>query len=110
MSVILLALVTLIVVHFLCDYPLQGDFLARAKNRFDPIKGVPWYQAMFAHTAMHGFGVYLVLGVWWLGVLEMISHFAIDYRKCQGELTFNEDQIYHLCCKVLWVALALLFA
>jgi hypothetical protein len=34
----------LVAAHALCDYPLQGDFLARAKNRAAPIAGVPWYQ------------------------------------------------------------------
>lgn len=29
--------------HALADYPLQGDFLARAKNRAAPIPGVPWF-------------------------------------------------------------------
>lgn len=29
--------------HALCDYPLQGDFLAKAKNRAAPLPGVPWY-------------------------------------------------------------------
>ena len=32
----------LMVGHALADYPLQGDFLAKAKNRTAPIPGVPW--------------------------------------------------------------------
>lgn len=40
-----LMLTALIAGHFLCDYPLQGDFLSKAKNRVNPIPGVPWYQA-----------------------------------------------------------------
>ncbi|MFM1977463.1 MAG: hypothetical protein RL145_2309, partial [Pseudomonadota bacterium] len=36
----------LIVAHFICDYPLQGDFLSKAKNLTAPIPGVPWWQAM----------------------------------------------------------------
>jgi hypothetical protein len=32
----------LLVVHALCDYPLQGGFLARGKNEINPIPGVPW--------------------------------------------------------------------
>jgi hypothetical protein len=107
MNIIIFTILTLVLVHYLCDYPLQGDFIARAKNRFQPVQHVPWYHPMIAHTFMHGFGVYLVLGVWWIGVLEMISHFAIDYQKCRGELTFSQDQALHIGCKVLWVALAL---
>lgn len=103
-------ILALVFFHFLFDYPLQGDFLARAKNRFNPIPHVPWYHPMTAHVFMHGVGVYIVLGIWWLAVLEMISHFVIDYQKCRGELTYTEDQFYHICCKILWVILALLFA
>jgi hypothetical protein len=35
----------LIAGHALADYPLQGDFLSRAKNRSAPIPGFPWWQA-----------------------------------------------------------------
>ncbi|WP_312052289.1 hypothetical protein [Brevundimonas diminuta] len=49
----------LIVAHVVCDYPLQGDFLAKAKSRFAPIPGVPWQQALGAHAIMHGGAVAL---------------------------------------------------
>ena len=32
----------LLAAHALADYPLQGDFLSKAKNRFAPLIGVPW--------------------------------------------------------------------
>lgn len=105
----LILLASLIFAHYLVDYPLQGDFLSRAKNRANPIDHVPWYQAMTAHAFMHAGAVYLVLGVWWIAVLEFIAHFVIDDMKCRGELTFNQDQFAHLACKVAWLALALLF-
>lgn len=101
-------LFALIAAHFLCDYPLQGDFLARAKNHREPIPHVPWYQAMTAHATIHAAAVYLVLGIWWLAALEFVAHFAIDHYKCSGELTFNEDQLLHLACKIAWIAAFLL--
>ena len=88
--------------HFLLDYPLQGDFLSKAKNRMDPIPHVPWYQAMFAHTAMHGLAVGFITGIPLFAVLEMAIHWWVDDAKCRGELTFNQDQNIHIACKVVW--------
>lgn len=92
----------LVFAHFLFDYPLQGDFLSRAKNRFEPIQHVPWYQAMFAHTAMHGFAVWFITGIPLLGLAEMAIHWITDDLKCRGELTYNQDQAIHIICKVVW--------
>ena len=47
----------LLAVHYIADFPLQGDFLANAKNHRKPIPGVPWYQALFAHAVIQGAGV-----------------------------------------------------
>lgn len=103
-------LYALVVGHALCDYPLQGDFLARAKNVTVPIPGVPWWQAMLAHSIIHGGAVWLVTGIWWLGALETGAHFAIDHAKCRGAISFNYDQFAHIVCKVVWFALALRMA
>ena len=92
--------------HFLLDYPLQGDFLSKAKNHIAPIQHVPWYQAMFAHTAMHGFAVYWITNLWFLGAAEMLIHWWADYNKCKGELTYNVDQATHVVCKLMWACLA----
>jgi hypothetical protein len=95
-------LVALIFAHYILDYPLQGEFLSRAKNRHNPVEHVPWYQAMTAHTAMHGIAVGFITGVWLFAILEMAIHWWADDRKCQGELTFNQDQTIHIICKVAW--------
>jgi hypothetical protein len=100
----------LIIAHAICDYPLQGDFLARAKNRALPIPGVPWYQALGAHSVMHGGAVWLLTGVPLLGLAETTAHAAIDDAKCSGCIGFNADQSLHLACKALWVVIAGLFA
>ncbi len=99
----LVMLLALIAAHALCDYPLQGDFLSKAKNRAAPLPGVPWWQALGAHAAIHGGAVGFITGVWWLGVAEFVAHFVIDDLKCRGRLTFNGDQLAHLACKVVWV-------
>ena len=97
----------LLVAHALCDYPLQGDFLAKAKNRFAAIPGVPWQWALGLHAIVHAAAVVLITGYWWLGLMEFLTHAAIDDAKCEGKLTFNQDQMLHVACKVYWCALAL---
>lgn len=97
----------LLVAHAVCDYPLQGDFLARAKNRTAPIPGVPWWQALGAHALIHAGAVGWITGFWWLGVAEFVAHAITDDAKCRGRLTFNEDQGIHAGCKLAWVAVAL---
>jgi len=93
--------------HAVCDYPLQGDFLARAKNRTAPVPGVPWWQALGAHAAIHGGAVGWLTGLWWLGVAEVAAHAITDDLKCRGRLTFNQDQAIHVACKAAWAAVAI---
>jgi hypothetical protein len=92
----------LIVGHVVADYPLQGDFLSRAKSRAAPIPGVPWYQALGAHAIIHGGMVWAITGIWWLGLLETGCHAFIDDAKCNGHLSFNGDQALHIWCKFAW--------
>lgn len=104
---------TMLAWHALADYPLQGDFLARAKNRAMPIPGVPWWQALGAHALIHAAGVAYITGSAWLGAAEFVAHFLIDNAKCTGrfgsdpETAFNTDQTLHIACKVLWAGIAL---
>jgi hypothetical protein len=88
--------------HFIADYPLQGDFLAKAKNRTAPISGFPWWQALGAHAAIHGTFVALITGVWWLFFAELLAHFITDDLKCRGKIGINTDQAIHIACKLVW--------
>jgi hypothetical protein len=99
-------LLLLLAGHALADYPLQGDFLAKAKNRASPIPGVPWYHGLFPHALIHGGVVALVTGIWWLGALETVIHAATDDAKCMGRISFNQDQAIHVGCKLAWWAIA----
>jgi hypothetical protein len=89
--------------HFLADYPLQGDFLAAAKNHRKPIPGVPWYQPLAAHSAIQAGMVWLVTGKLWLAGVEFVLHAGIDWAKCNGSISFNQDQGCHLLCKLAYV-------
>ena len=89
--------------HALCDYPLQGDFLARGKNYTNPIPGIPWWQCMAAHALIQAGGVALATGSLALGIAEFVTHFIIDHVKCAGLIGFNEDQALHMETKIIWV-------
>jgi hypothetical protein len=92
--------------HALADYPLQGDFLAKAKNRAAPIPGVPRWQALGAHAVIHGAAVAAITKSPALGIAETVVHAITDDLKCNGRLSYNQDQAIHLACKVVWFALA----
>ncbi|ODT65470.1 MAG: hypothetical protein ABS75_31655 [Pelagibacterium sp. SCN 63-23] len=96
--------------HALGDYPLQGEFLSRAKNRANPVPGVPWYQALAAHSIIQGGLVGLITGSLWLGLAETVVHALIDDAKCNGKLTFNQDQALHIACKLAWIAILIFSA
>jgi hypothetical protein len=96
----------LLVGHALADYPLQGDFLAKAKNRTEPISGVPWWQALGAHAIIHGGIVAAITKRPELGLAEAVVHAITDDLKCRGKLSFNQDQAIHAGCKLLWALLA----
>ncbi|MEW6626546.1 MAG: DUF3307 domain-containing protein [Pseudomonadota bacterium] len=102
--------IALLAGHALADYPLQGDFLARAKNRTAPIPGVPWQQALGAHVVIHGALVAFITGIWWLFFAEALIHWLTDDAKCRGKLTFNQDQAIHLACKAVWLLIAIGYA
>lgn len=98
-------LLWLLVGHVVCDYPLQGDFLAKAKNHKAPIPGFPFYQALGAHALMHAGAVALITGSWVLGGVEFALHCAIDCAKCDGRTTLNQDQALHWLCKLAYVGI-----
>lgn len=97
-------LVLLLFAHALADYPLQGDFLARAKSRRSPIESVDWWVAMAAHCAIHAGSVLLITGSLACAAFEFVAHFFIDHFKCEGVLSFRMDQMLHVGCKLVIVA------
>lgn len=91
-------------VHFLCDFGLQSDRMAREKcpGRDSTL---PWGWWLGAHAAIHGLGVGLVTGLPELAVAEVMAHALIDHLKCRGLFGINIDQALHLTCKLAWIVL-----
>ena len=103
----MILLCQLIIGHFLADYPLQGEFLAKAKNHRAPVAGVPFYHALIAHAAMHAGVVWYMTGNGALAIAEFCLHALIDYAKCDGRISFNTDQALHVICKAVYVGVLL---
>ena len=103
-------LLQLLALHALCDYPLQGDFMARAKNHRTPVPGIPWAVVLLSHALIHAGAVSLVAPLW-CSVVEFFAHSALDYAKNKGwlgsgEKGFSNDQLGHVLCKLAYWGLA----
>lgn len=103
------ALLWMLIGHAVADYPLQGDWLSKAKNpALHLVSGQTiWPLALLSHAAIHAGAVKLATGSWALAACEFVAHALIDFWKCRGGLTYNGDQILHVLCKFFW-AVALL--
>ena len=89
----------LLFVHFLGDFSLQNDFVAKAKNpTLAPIE--VWPIVLTAHAMVHAGLVYLVVHSIWLTLIQLVTHIVIDYSKCKGYLgtkySFLVDQLLHV--------------
>lgn len=90
----------------MADFPLQGDFLAKAKNHKTAIPGIPWWLCLWAHTVICGAGVALVTNPLF-GLTEMAIHFGVDWCKNeglfgQGDRAFVIDQLIHIACRLVY--------
>ena len=100
--------------HAFADYAFQTDFMARAKNRHNPITfgdvptdappGTLWMFVLSAHSAIHAGMVWILTGCGWLGLAEFILHWLIDWLRMESKISFRTDQFAHLGCKLVYVA------
>ena len=88
---------TLLCTHFLLDFAIQGDFVAKYKARIvDDSNNVMWKWVLTAHAAAHTLPVLLLTQSVLLGLVMFISHFVIDFLKCEQKINFNQDQTLHI--------------
>ena len=84
--------------HYLADYPLQGDFVARMKGQ----PNADGIHTLIAHAAIQGLVVGLAAqyrGMSWLAVFVAIgvTHWCIDYGKARlGWYGLHVDQELHM--------------
>jgi hypothetical protein len=90
--------------HFLGDFGLQSDRMAREKCP-GCSSTLPWQWWLTSHAAIHGFLVAWITGIPALGLAEWGAHTLIDIGKCQNRYNLGIDQALHLLCKLAWIAL-----
>lgn len=99
--------------HAMADFPLQGDFVSRFKNRHwpkpeDPKLDIPdsvWLYCLTSHSLIHGGFVWAITANPALGAIEVVTHWLIDFMKGEGVTNFHSDQILHILCKLAYVGL-----
>lgn len=110
----LVMLFALTIGHAFADFPLQGDFLSRGKNRNSPPvqladgKRGPenlWAYLMSAHCLIHAGFVWIITGSVILALAEFFLHLSIDVAKCEGKTSFATDQWLHILTKVAYVGI-----
>ena len=97
----------LLIAHALFDYPLQGDFLSKNKNRhykdeINNVKGL-WIHCLTSHSILHAGSIWLITGSFIIGIMEFVLHWIIDFLKCEGITNFHTDQFLHVLCRILYV-------
>ncbi len=95
--------------HALCDYPLQGQFLAEGKNRHTELGKIYWFHALTAHALIHGGMITIITGRLDLGIAETIIHWLTDWLKCENMISLNTDQAIHVLCKIIWVLIIMYY-
>lgn len=98
MELMLLLFMKMLLIHWLMDYPLQGDFLSRAKA-LGPLRRYH----LIAHAGMHGCAIAWLLSNPWIGLAEWLAHTITDELKVRNIISFQVDQLIHVLCKIMWV-------
>lgn len=117
MQVMMLLFLKLLMGHALADFALQNPDMARMKNRHNKpdLSKIPpgqkitpcWFYFLTAHALIHGGIVWLLTGLWWLGIFETVMHWATDFAKCENLTDPHQDQLIHVIHKVLWTVVTI---
>lgn len=82
--------------HFVGDYVLQSDFIARTKGR-------NWWH-LLVHSVLYSLPFYLTMGPCWQHGVIIITHFLVDAGKARHHFfSYTEDQLLHLLATLLYL-------
>lgn len=86
----------LILCHFVGDYVLQIDFIAKSK-------GTNWWH-LIAHCFLYSLPFYLAFGFCWqLGVI-IGTHIVVDAMKARwGKINYVTDQLLHVITMAVYL-------
>lgn len=95
--------------HFICDYPLQSDFIAQGKNRNTKLGRSYWTVVLPAHGMTHAMGVMLITQSLGLALFQLVTHVIIDFIKCDNKISFHLDQYLHFSVMFITAVLYTIF-
>lgn len=101
----------LIIGHAFADFVLQSTPMAKWKCRRKSYedgqegeKDVPsWPYWLSAHALIHGGVVWFVTNNIFLGIVEIVLHWIIDFAKCEKWTNIHIDQVLHILCKGAYI-------
>ncbi len=93
--------ILLIMGHFVCDFTLQNERMAIEKVKGKDIT-LNWKWWLISHSCTHGLAVTLITSNVFLGLMEIILHWIIDWLKGKNYYSLTIDQILHITCKLTW--------
>jgi len=90
--------------HYLADFALQDDFMA--KNKADASKTAMGFHVLTAHAAIQGLVAGLLSQNLTIGIIVAITHWIIDFGKAAKHwYGINVDQFLHISVILLAVLL-----
>ena len=81
--------------HFLADFVMQTDFIAREKNPKTAKVGKPGF-ILFMHCYLHASLTMLITRSWLCTFVMLASHYVIDEAKNNEVIDFTTDQALHV--------------
>ena len=93
---ILILLVVFQIKHFICDYPLQIQYMLGKMNK------TGWFFPLLSHSAVHAFGTFVIVSFYsiylaiYLALIDLVLHFIVDRLKASQKIggRFKPDQPY----------------
>ena len=87
--------------------------MAKGKNRNKKPDYIPegqkyipcWGYWLTAHALIHAGAVLIITGSYLCAVLELASHWVIDFLKCDNITNPNTDQLLHCLMKLVYIAI-----
>lgn len=96
MSVLIQKLYELLACHFIGDYVLQIDFLAKTK-------GSNWWH-LIAHCVLYSVPFAIVFGIDWRLCIIIAFHFIVDALKARyKKIGYVTDQTLHLSTMLIYL-------
>ena len=96
--------------HCLGDFVFQTDPMAKGKNRHKKPDYIPegqktkitWFYWLSAHAIIQGGLIFIFFPIIWIALIEVISHFILDFLKCDNVTNPHIDQTCHYLLRIIY--------